>query len=144
MERGHCCDASCWELGLSAHHLPLEEICGPQLHLFTAHLFHLDKHSHMHAYVCVLGSLLVALNLKSVSNLPHQSALCGAHTSLYMRSDTANKRGAVKQMHMCFMVTHTRPPAHVVFNRQTSLASILNDLFPRGEGTGCLVIRTCG
>lgn len=34
-------------------------------------------------------------------------ALClnGTHTSLYMRSDATNKRGPVKQMHMCFMVT---------------------------------------
>lgn len=52
-------------------------------------------------------------------------------------------------MHVCVCIRrltpravlrlHTGPSPYVVSNRQTSLASILNDPFPRGEGTGCLV-----
>ncbi|TMS09038.1 EMILIN-2 [Larimichthys crocea] len=73
----------------------------------------------------------------------------GAHTSLYMRSDTTNKCRAVKQMHMCadstpcavFTVTHQFLSAHVCLTGRLFLPSTLNYPFPQGEGTNCLVIE---
>lgn len=73
----------------------------------------------------------------------------GAHTSLYMRSDTTNKCRAAKQMHMCadstpcavFTVTHQFLSAHVCLTGRLFLPSTLNYPFPQGEGTNCLVIE---
>ena len=63
--------------------------------------------------------------------------LCGAHTSLYMRSDTMKKetRMRTRRLTPCAVLQlHAALAAHAAFYRQASSASVVNDPFPRGWG----------
>lgn len=124
------------------------QICGGhqiQLLLFTARLFHHDKHSHMHTYTHpVFASFIhVALYLN-----PDRSC----QRPLFIRGAT-RLTNAVKRRHMCTGCKPPHPP--VLFNGHTPaflhMLRLTGRLFsglcaklafsPGGEGTSCLEIE---
>lgn len=129
------------------------QICGRQqiqLHLFTAlSSWQTLAHSYIHTscvclpYPCGTGSEI------SFESLPSKTAHWSTYLALYeerhdQQMQTSETRTcAYKQTFTpCAVLrSHTGSSPHVVFNRQTFLASILNYPFPRGEGTICLVIE---
>lgn len=92
----------------------------------------------------------VALGLISFESLPSKTAHWSTYLALYEERHDQQTQACETHAHVCirrllppvlFLWSHTGSSPHVVFNRQTFLASILNYSFPQGEGTSCLVIE---